>query len=346
MRDLLAASAPIAAFARAGRAGARAVGWRAAGTASREASCTCRGRTRSRHRARAAPVLEAEPEVAPLADIEPSRTPMGMPPERPAAFDRLMAAVAVPPGREPTVAPERAEMARVDAELLNQLLNQAGEVSIARARVEQQLGSVEFNLAELSRTVTRLKEQLHKLEIETETQILHRHETESGPRTEFDPLELDRYSSIQQFSRALAETASDVASIQALLESLTQETQNQLQLQGRTITELQNGLMRTRMVSFQRHVQRLSRIVRQAASRHRQAGRAGGGGRLRRTGSPGAGAHAAAVRAPAAQCRGARHRDARTAAGRRQARGRTDPPDAAPRGRRGHRRRHATTAPA
>ncbi|MEO8308995.1 MAG: Hpt domain-containing protein [Pseudomonadota bacterium] len=210
-------------------------------------------------------VLEPEPQVAALA-TSGLPTPMGMPPERPAAFDRMMAAVAVPPGREPTVAPERAEMARVDAELLNQLLNQAGEVSIARARVEQHLGSVEFNLAELSRTVTRLKEQLHKLEIETETQILHRHEAESGPRTEFDPLELDRYSSIQQFSRALAETASDVASIQALLESLTQDTQTQLQLQGRTITELQNGLMRTRMVSFQRHVQRLSRIVRQAAT--------------------------------------------------------------------------------
>ncbi|HXR52863.1 MAG TPA: Hpt domain-containing protein [Steroidobacteraceae bacterium] len=188
------------------------------------------------------------------------------PPRRPPAFERLMASVAVPPGREPSLQPERAEMARVDAELLNQLLNQAGEVSIARSRVEQQLGSVEFNLAELSRTVTRLKEQLSKLEIETEAQILHRHETETGPRADFDPLELDRYSSIQQFSRALAETASDVASIQSLLESLTGETQNLLLQQGRTITEMQNGLMRTRMVSFQRHVQRLSRIVRQTAA--------------------------------------------------------------------------------
>jgi chemosensory pili system protein ChpA (sensor histidine kinase/response regulator) len=187
-------------------------------------------------------------------------------PERPPAFERLMAAAAVPPGREPVLPTERAEMARVDAELLNQLLNQAGEVSIGRSRVEQQLGSVEFNIAELSRTVTRLKEQLSKLEIETEAQILHRHETETGPRAEFDPLELDRYSSIQQFSRALAETASDVASIQSLLESQTGEAQNLLLQQGRTITEMQNGLMRTRMVSFQRHVQRLSRIVRQAAA--------------------------------------------------------------------------------
>ena len=158
-------------------------------------------------------------------------------------------------------------MARVDAELLDQLLNNAGEVSIARARLEQQLGSIEFNLGELSRTVTRLKEQLRKLEIETEAQILHRHEDEGGShRSDFDPLELDRYSSIQQFSRALAETANDVASIQALLENLAKDTQNLLQQQARTITELQNGLMRTRMVPFQRHVQRLARIVRQAAT--------------------------------------------------------------------------------
>jgi len=84
--------------------------------------------------------------------------------------------------------------------------------SALRARVSSSsLGSIDFNLGELSRTVTRLKEQLRKLEIETETQILHGHEEKGGShRGDFDPLELDRYSSIQQFSRALAETASDV----------------------------------------------------------------------------------------------------------------------------------------
>jgi chemosensory pili system protein ChpA (sensor histidine kinase/response regulator) len=179
----------------------------------------------------------------------------------------LAAAQPVPPGREPVQPGERVEMARVDAELLDQLLNISGEASIARARLEQQLGSFDFNLGELSRTVTRLKEQLRHLEIETEAQILHKHEEEVGShRSEFDPLELDRYSSIQQYSRALAETANDVASIQQLLENLAKDTQNLLQQQARTITELQNGLMRTRMVPFQRHVQRLARIVRQAAA--------------------------------------------------------------------------------
>jgi chemosensory pili system protein ChpA (sensor histidine kinase/response regulator) len=183
-----------------------------------------------------------------------------------AADSPLLPPGAVPPGREPTAPSDRPELARVDAELLDQLLNNSGEASIARARLEQQIGSIDFNVGELSRTVTRLKEQLRKLELETEAQILHRYEEEKGQRGDFDPLELDRYSSIQQFSRALAETANDVGSIQQLLETLTKDTQNLLTQQARTITELQNGLMRTRMVPFQRHVQRLARIVRQAAT--------------------------------------------------------------------------------
>jgi len=183
-----------------------------------------------------------------------------------AADGPLLPPGAVPPGREPTAPSDRPELARVDAELLDQLLNNSGEASIARARLEQQIGSIDFNVGELSRTVTRLKEQLRKLELETEAQILHRYEEEKSQRSEFDPLELDRYSSIQQFSRALAETANDVGSIQQLLETLTKDTQNLLTQQARTITELQNGLMRTRMVPFQRHVQRLARIVRQAAT--------------------------------------------------------------------------------
>jgi chemosensory pili system protein ChpA (sensor histidine kinase/response regulator) len=175
------------------------------------------------------------------------------------------AAAPVLPGRE-SAPVERAEMARVDADLLDTMLNNAGEVSIFRARLDQQVNSIDFNLAELARTVIRLKDQLRGLEIETEAQVLNRHRDEDERRDDFDPLELDRYSALQQFSRALAETSSDVASIQGLLETLTREAQSLLTQQARVITELQNSLMRTRMVPFQRHVQRLTRLVRQAAN--------------------------------------------------------------------------------
>lgn len=159
---------------------------------------------------------------------------------------------------------DRQESARVDPALLDSLLNSAGEVSIQRARLEQQLSGVDANLAELSRVVSRLREQLRKLEIETEAHILHRHDTDPGSG-DFDPLELDRYSTLQQYSRALAESANDVASVQGIVEHQVREAQSLLTLQARVVTDLQNGLMRTRMVSFQRHIPRLSRIVRQAA---------------------------------------------------------------------------------
>ncbi|HKU17361.1 MAG TPA: response regulator, partial [Steroidobacteraceae bacterium] len=200
-------------------------------------------------------VAAHQPELPPDAPEMPEA------PEHPAAEQPALAL----PGREPQ-AQERQEFARVDADLLDTLLNNAGEVSIFRSRLEQQVSSIEFNLAELGRTVTRLKDQLRKLELETEAQILHRHEEEHPGRSDFDPLELDRYSTIQQLSRAFAESVSDVGSIEGLLENLTREAQNLLLQQSRVVTELQNGLMRTRMVPFQRHVQRLSRLVRQVAA--------------------------------------------------------------------------------
>ncbi|HEX3396798.1 MAG TPA: Hpt domain-containing protein [Steroidobacteraceae bacterium] len=213
----------------------------------------------------AAPLIAARaPAAVPLRATVPEST------SEPAAANEdvsslELSSAPILPGRE--AAPvERVEMARVDADLLDTMLNNAGEVSIFRARLDQQVNSIDFNLAELARTVIRLKEQLRGLEMETEAQVLHRHHDMEPRRDDFDPLELDRYSALQQFSRALAETSSDVASIQGLLETLTREAQSLLTQQARVITELQNSLMRTRMVPFQRHVQRLTRLVRQAAN--------------------------------------------------------------------------------
>ena len=217
----------------------------------------------------AAPPAKAAAPVAAPAAIEPEAEAEAEQEAEAAPADAgsivvSPAAAAGPPVRDASA--DRGEVARVDAELLDNMLNAAGEVSIFRARLEQQLSSVDFNLAELGRVVQRLKDQLRKLEIETEAQILHRHVDQGSRRDDFDPLELDRYSSIQQYSRALAETSSDVASVQSLLVTQTREAQNLLMQQGRIVSELQGGLMRTRMVPFQRHVQRLTRIVRQAAA--------------------------------------------------------------------------------
>jgi chemosensory pili system protein ChpA (sensor histidine kinase/response regulator) len=158
------------------------------------------------------------------------------------------------------------EMIRVRSDLLDNLVNYAGEVSIYRSRLEQQMGTFRFNLQELDQTVTRLREQLRKLEIETEAQIIARYQREHETSdAEFDPLELDRFSTLQQLSRALAESVSDLAALQSALDDLTRQAETLLLQQSRVSSDLQEGLMRTRMVPFDSVVPRLRRLMRQTA---------------------------------------------------------------------------------
>jgi chemosensory pili system protein ChpA (sensor histidine kinase/response regulator) len=161
---------------------------------------------------------------------------------------------------------QRREVTRVDAAMLEELLNDAGEISISHSRLNQQLSSIQFNLEELGTTVSRLQQQLRLLEIETEAQILFKHQSEADSAEGFDPLELDRYSTIQQLSRALVETANDVNSIKELLRNLAADAETILLHQKRTASAMQDSLMRTRMVPFDQHVPRLSRLVRQQAT--------------------------------------------------------------------------------
>jgi len=159
---------------------------------------------------------------------------------------------------------ESQEQVRVRADLLNNLVNYAGEVNIHHARMGKQISDIGYNLSELTQTVVRLKEQLRKLEIETEIQIRSGYEKESDSFDEnFDPLEMDQYSTMQQLTRSLGETAADVESINEILAEITRDSETLLMQESRISTDLQEGLMRTRMVRFGGLSSRLRRIVRQ-----------------------------------------------------------------------------------
>ena len=158
---------------------------------------------------------------------------------------------------------------RVRADLLNRLVNNSGEISIYRARLAQQNGTLGFSLAELDQTVGRLREQLRQLDIETEAQILYRYDREAPELDptlrEFDPLELDRFSALQQRSRSITETVNDLISVKNLLAEIQRDSADLLVQQARIATDLQDGLLRTRMVPFVQVVPRLHRLVRQTA---------------------------------------------------------------------------------
>src|SRR5690606_28990057 len=132
------------------------------------------------------------------------------------------------------------EQVRIRADLLDQLVNYAGEVAIYRARLEQQLGAFRSAMGEMEQTNMRLRDQLRRLEIETEAQIIARYQREhEATDAAFDPLELDRFSTLQQLSRALAESAADMSSLQGTLDDLTRQYETLLLQQSRVSSDLQ-----------------------------------------------------------------------------------------------------------
>ncbi|MES2822041.1 MAG: Hpt domain-containing protein [Pseudomonadota bacterium] len=157
------------------------------------------------------------------------------------------------------------EVVKVSAELLEELVNLAGETSISRGRMEQQVIDLGGAIGEMDSTIQRLQEQLRRLDIETEAQVVFRQE-KMAQHEDFDPLEMDRYSQLQQLSRSLIESASDLMDLKFTLADKTRDTETLLLQQSRINTDLQEGLMRSRMVPFSRLVPRLRRIVRQAAT--------------------------------------------------------------------------------
>ncbi len=154
---------------------------------------------------------------------------------------------------------------RVGAPLLDRLVNLAGEVSITRSRVEVGVGQIKSSLGDLTENLERLRGQLRDIEIQGETQMSSRLEAAKAAAESFDPLEFDRFTRFQELTRMMAESVNDVATVQRTLQRSLETTEDELVAQSRMTRDLQDDLLRTRMVEFEGIADRLYRVVRQAA---------------------------------------------------------------------------------
>ena len=156
-----------------------------------------------------------------------------------------------------------AALVRVRADILDRLVNQAGEVSIARSKLETQVGALKGSLSDFSDNLARLRRQLREIEMQAESQIASRLSI-AGER-EFDPLEFDRFTRLQELTRMMAESVDDVASFHEGMTRAVDSAGGELAAQSRLTRELQRDLMRVRMVPFASLAERLFRVARQTA---------------------------------------------------------------------------------
>lgn len=199
------------------------------------------------------PVEALQPVAPTVAPVVAPKAPAGA---APAPVEKAAAAPAATP----------ADSIRVSAALLNNLVNQMGESSIFRARIDQGVGAMSFNLNELEQTISRLRRQVTQLSTQAEARIQSRQDQGvAAHQLEFDPLELDRFTELQQVSRSLMEIADDLGNVGNTLGEHAREITTLLDQQSKVNKEIQQGLMRTGMVRFGSVIPRLRRVVRQAA---------------------------------------------------------------------------------
>ncbi len=154
---------------------------------------------------------------------------------------------------------------RVRSQLLDRMVNQAGEVMITRSRLEAELSQLRVSLNDMSGNLNRLRQQLRDIELQAETQMQSRLAQAKEAQAGFDPLEFDRFTRVQELTRMMAESVNDVATVQRTLQRTVEATEDDLIAQARQTRELQRDLLRTRMVEFEGISERLYRVVRQAS---------------------------------------------------------------------------------
>jgi chemosensory pili system protein ChpA (sensor histidine kinase/response regulator) len=189
---------------------------------------------------------------------------------------------------------ETGEVVRVPIERLDDLIRLVSELVITRTAFEQRIGDLMHEVEELRPSIDRLRRISAKLEIDYEVSTLGggaghlmlapagRSADQNGgaalaaesaflspPQTQdFDELELDRYTEFHLLSRELSETTLDVFSVGNALNTLAGDFDGILNRQSRLSSELQEKLMRARMVPLSTLTSRLHRTARVVA--HKQ----------------------------------------------------------------------------
>jgi chemosensory pili system protein ChpA (sensor histidine kinase/response regulator) len=206
--------------------------------------------------------VDAEPPAAEHlveADPSPSLGAVAVPAPARAPLQVSAAALSMPALRSAAH-----QTVRVRSQLLDRMVNQAGEVIITRTRLEAEMSQLRGSLTDLTGNLDRLRLQLRDIEVQAESQMQSRL-AQTKEDAAFDPLEFDRFTRVQELTRMMAESVNDVATVQRNLQRTLESTEDELIAQARQTRDLQRDLLRTRMVEFEGISERLYRVVRQAS---------------------------------------------------------------------------------
>ncbi|MBL8238184.1 MAG: Hpt domain-containing protein [Bryobacterales bacterium] len=172
----------------------------------------------------------------------------------------------------PEARPHTSRYVRVPIERLDEMVRLVSELVVSRSTFEQHLGAYRHGVDELRLSLSRIQRLSHRFDTDFQVQaLLNGIGAHSGPvantagpdkRAEFDTLEFDRYTDLHLVSRDLGETTSDISVGVSQLAHVAGDFDSYVSRLGRLTSDVQDRLMRMRMVPVANLATRLHRTVR------------------------------------------------------------------------------------
>ena len=152
------------------------------------------------------------------------------------------------------------EPIKVDASVLDQLVDYATEESAISNRIVDHVASSKSCLFELDKAISRTLMQMRDLQFESNV-------SRSQQKVESDDnLDLTSFSESQKVAQRLMESIGDIENLHSSLTRLALETDNLVHQQKKIHNQLHEDLLSTRMVTFSVQTQRMQRILRQTCN--------------------------------------------------------------------------------
>lgn len=165
---------------------------------------------------------------------------------------------------------------RVDMTKIESLVNLSSELTIALSAFDQDMEGLGILIGEIDQARSRLKRTARDLELGYEVKAIQQLGAapalaaaggDASAFSDFDLLELDRYSELNLIIRSLSETAVDVSTISRQLSDIYGGFDAYLNRLRILLSELNEKTMRMRMTPMSTMINRLRRTVRETAAK-------------------------------------------------------------------------------
>jgi chemotaxis protein histidine kinase CheA/CheY-like chemotaxis protein len=154
---------------------------------------------------------------------------------------------------------------RVVSNTVDSLINEAGEIRLSRTTLEGVLDSNKKSLSDLKASSNKITKILKEIEVQAESQITARKDELFETGKDFDPLEFDQYTRLQELTRFMNEALLDVKDTVVMMDSLYRVQENAIVKQAIITNGMLTSLMNVRLISVDSISDRLYKITRNTA---------------------------------------------------------------------------------